>query len=99
VSCASGKKVLGCHIAGGSDKWISSYPSLDGQSCNCFDSINGGQCIATCADGIVEHEVVSLQGSIVVLVQCPIGKTILGCGLQPDNIKGPGKSQSWGLHI
>ena len=91
VSCSSGKKVLGCHIFGGSDNWKSFYPSLDGQSCNCYDSINGGQCVATCASGIADHEVVSLYGRIVVLAQCPIGKSILGCGLQPDADKGPGK--------
>ncbi len=90
MSCSSGKKVLGCHILGGSDQWKSSYPSSDGQSCNCYDNTTGGQCVATCATGITDHEVVNVQGNIVVVTQCPAGKTILGCGFQPDSNTGPG---------
>ena len=51
MSCPSDKKVVGCHLKDGHDKWKSFYPNPDGQSCSCSDSI-GADCIASCAAGI-----------------------------------------------
>ena len=38
---------------------------------------------------MLDYEIVMVQGRVVVSAQCPVGKTVLGCGLKPNSGKGP----------
>ena len=67
---------------------------LDGSACLCYDYF-GTTCIATCASNIKDYSVVSKHSSGEFKVACPLGKSVLGCGISPDVSVGP---EYWRYH-
>jgi len=85
VNCPPGTLVLGCHLSPASTsvdgyRYLSTYPSPNGQSCFCYAS-RGGDCIATCASNLENYEVSLTTGTGTLISACNRpGNVALGVG-------------------
>jgi len=57
------------------DQW----PADNGTMCWCYDTLDA-ECVATCADGIRNYNIRQSSGTGTVVVSCPLGTMVLGCG-------------------
>ncbi len=86
VSCTTGYNLVSC----GSDNnyflkeelYRSAFP-VGSLQCQCYDN-NGMSCVAWCTNARVNNfEIVRVNGSGEFSANCPVGKRVLGCHLDP----------------
>jgi hypothetical protein len=89
VFCSTGTNVVSCGMVNNNpykeELFRSAIPiGSRSNGCQCYDSNYGIKCIAWCTNARVNNfEIVRVNGSGVFSANCPAGKKVLGCHLDP----------------
>lgn len=101
VVCPANTKVVSCSMKNTERKFSKEFfkkfaPSADGSSCLCYDYWEG-VCGAICVTLPIEYEIVSSFGHGNVLAECPVEKSLLGCGVMAKQQMPPEEKPSYNV--